>query len=303
MVRRRRHDALALKRQRGLAALLLIANLVVGLVCFAFVVLGDWSPGINPTEWLISLAVFGISWLSLLVAAGLVEWLPQITSDLLRDAGDNSRATKRMAAFIASWRMIPYYLGFGANLVGIALLTEFTGGLTDSPFAVLFVALVLIGQQVSRFKPQAGLLLLFATATVAAMLAYESLFVDRPELSEGLTAVLVLLAFVAGGLLNYYEKAHNYLIEKRVQPPTQVRIYRDGRDVWRFALHRQDPVLLGSDHPPIDRGVPVVLREQFEQHARRMGLYADWGELVPSWPDTCEDSFIVPLRKREDICR
>lgn len=294
-----RHDALALKRQRGLAAVLLIANLIIGIACVAIIEWEGWSPGITSIEGTICTAVFGVSWLSLLVAAGLVEWLPQITSDLLRDAGDNSRATKRMATFIARWRMAPYYLGVWANLVGVALLAEFTGGLTGSPFVALLVALVLIGQQVSRFKLQAGALLLSGAIIVIAMLACESLATPPPEPSpQLLSAALVLFAFVAGGLLNYYEKAHNYLIGKRVRPPRQVRIYRDGRNVWRFVLHRQDPVLLGSDHSPIEGGVPIELREQFERYAQQMGTHADWGELTPSWPDTCEDSFIVPLRKR-----
>lgn len=300
MTRTGRHDALSLKRQRGLAALLLIANLVLAVACGAVLAITGWNPEFTNAERILCMSVFGVSWVALVIAAGVVEWLPQITSDLLRDAGDNARATKRLARFVAERRMVPYYVGLVFNLFGVALLAEFTGGLTESPFVALFVAFVLIGQQVSRFKLQATLLLVYGAVLVGGMLALKEVVSEPSEATPpALSATIILLSFVAGGLLNSYEKVHNYLVERRVQPPAQVRIYRDGRGIWRFALHRQDPVLLGPDPAPVKSGVPSELRERFEEHAKQMGAYADWGDLHTDWPNDCEDdSFIVPLHPR-----
>ncbi len=292
-----RHDKVALDRQRDLAAILLIVNLVVGAVCFVIIHYSssDWEIEMNAWQSGVCLGLFGVSLLSLLVAAGTFEWLPKIAPSLRREGGGDPHAGFRLGAALAKHRMVPYYLGVWFDLLALAWLTEFSGSLVTSPFVPLLVAFVLVGQQVSRFKTQAGALLATAALVVVAMLIFEP---DDPTNlpPAGLVLATVLLSLVVGAVLNLYEKPHNYRDPKRVKPPTHARIYRDGQEIWRFSFYGQDPVLFGPTN-----GSPAALlaelRERFTAHTKEMGALAAWGGLAPEWPSECDEKgFVVPLR-------
>lgn len=305
MVRAGRHDELALKRQRDLAGALILANLGIGSVSALIIDRYDWSLGLTATEMTLWVAAFAVTLLALLIAAGFIEWLAGALPSFIarNEAGPNPN---RLSTFIAEKRMVFYYVGVWANLIALALVTETTGGLQASPFVPVFVAFILTGQQLSRFRTQAFNLLVSGLVLVAAMLAFHSLASEPSSLPpDQLPIAVVVLSLLAGGLLNVFERPHNYLLKKQVPPPTHARIYRDGEGVWRFVFfmdrHSQDPVLLGRSDPSLQDGkFPPELRERFEEHIKEMGKHGSWANVSPEWPAKCKQSFTMRLIATED---
>jgi hypothetical protein len=303
MKRNRRHDAVALDRQKSLAPLLILSNLGVGGFLVGVMLLSGWDPELSTGELIACVVVGAVSALALLVAAGFVEWLPQLFPSLYGDSVRSGRKSSASARFVARNRMVFYYVGVWSNFFAIALVTEFTGGLLGSPFVALLIAFVLTGQQLSRFRKQSGALLATGLLVALAMLKLEShVATPSPPAPDELEAASILLALAAGGLLSYFEKSHNYLIEKHVRPPSHVRIYADGLGIWRFAfyrdIHRQDPVLLAPHDPstaPRNGGFPPELKARFEKLVEAMAADAKWPNRSLRWPTKCEDSFSMDL--------
>jgi hypothetical protein len=305
MARGIRHDALALKRQRNLAATLILANLTIATVSAWIIEHYNWDVELTQTEQIFWIAGFTATLVVLLIASGFLEWLPGALSGVFVGTEAES-VPNRLSAFIARHRMVFYYAGVWANMTTLALVVETTGGLPTSPFVPIFVAFVLTGQQLSRFRTQALTLFVSGLALVVVMLSCRSLVSDPATAPPDLLPIaVVILSLLMGGLLNILERPHNYLLKKQVPAPTHARIYRDGEGIWRFAFflkrHQQDPVLQGRSDPPIPEGqFPSGLRERFEEHAREMGQHAAWTNVSPQWPSTCEQSFTIELVALEE---
>lgn len=299
MKARTRHDNIAHERQQRLALLLFITNLGVALFTVPIAVHLDWNPEPSGFEQLLFAGLLSFSWINLFVAAGGLGWLVGLPRGFSPGPAPNTPPFD--AAFLARYRMVFYYTGVLANLAALALLTEVTGGLAESPYVALLVAFILTAQQLSRFRSQAGLMFAAGLAVTTIMLLLQPVASDPPTPPpHELVVVAVLLALVGGGWLSFREKPYNHYVEKHVRVPSQAHIYRDGKDAWRFALyeeiHRQDPILLRA-HDTADGEYPERLKEQFEQYISEMGRAAEWDELELIWPGKCTASFAVTLRK------
>lgn len=300
-----RHDQLSLWRQQRLAGVLIVTNLAIVAASALIIAHYDWSLGLTPTERLLWALAFAITLVALLIASGFLEWL----SDSLGGFGQAGTRSQpgRVQRFIARRRMVFYYAGVWANMIAIALVTETTGGLAASPFVPLFVAFVLTGQQLSRFRTQALNLLWSGLIIAGALLVCHSLATEPPAPApDELPIAMVVLALLMGGVLNISERPHNYMLRAQVPPPSHVRIYRDGEGVWRFAFflkrHAQDPVLLAHDSSSVPEGdFPPELRERLEEHAREMGKHGKWKNTGLEWPATFAQSFTIELVTREDV--
>jgi hypothetical protein len=303
MARPKRHDEIAHERQKRLAALLVIANLAVGLGAVVAVLLTGWDLELTRTEWICIAIAVGISWVNLLIAAGFVGWILDLPSSLFPD-GLGASAESPDARLLKGRRMAFYYVGVWANLVALAFIVEITGGLAESPFVALLIAFVLTGQQLSRFRTQSGLLYVSGLLIVALMILLEPIANPPTESApHELEIAIVVLALVAGGLLNFTEKPENYLV-KKVRQPSRARIYRDGGGVWRVCLlervHRQDPVIFASLEAKgeAEEAFPDGLQERFEEFLATMSEDAGWTTMVVSWPDRYSNSFIVRLAEQ-----
>jgi hypothetical protein len=203
-----RHDDIAHERQRRLAPLLLLANLAIA-VCATAIMLGfDWGPDPTEAELALFTVLLGLSWATLLIAAGAVGWVVE----LLDGVGTPPEQAKPRidARFLARYRMVFYYAGVLTNLAAFALVAEVTGGLAESPFVALLVAFVVTSQQLSRFKTQSVLMFLAGAAVVALVWALEPSASHPSEPApHGVEIALVLLAFLGGGLLSIIEKPRN----------------------------------------------------------------------------------------------
>lgn len=219
--------------------------------------------------------------------------------------GPSSDAPPFDAAFLARYRMAFYYTGVLANLIALALATEVTGGLAESPFVPLLVAFVLSAQQLSRFRTQAGVMFAAGLVAVTLMLLLDRFASDPPvPAPHDLVIMSVLLALAGGGWLSLREKPYNHYVKKNVQGPSQVHIYRDGRDAWRFVLyskiHRQDPILLRTDGG-LDGEFPESLKERLEERLFAMGEAGGWEEFELIWPQRCTGSFAVAISRKTEI--
>jgi hypothetical protein len=296
-----RHDEVAHERQQNLAALLVLVNLFVGAICLAIILEVGWDPEFTRTEWTYCLALVLFSWLNLLIAAGAVGWLISLLFSILPDSVGGARQ-RPDAGLLSRHRMIFYYLGVWSNLLALGLVIEITGGLAESPFDALLIAFVLTGQQLSRFRTQSGLLYISGLLVFGVILALEPVASKPVEAAPHvLTIAVAFLALVAGGFLNYFEKPHNYLVEKHVKQPSHARLYQDGQGTWRVALlentHRQDPVLFRqrTGGASSNGEFPVGLKEKFQTFMDSMAQDASWGSLRSDWPANCTRSFVVTL--------
>ena len=86
------------------------------------------------------------------------------------------------------------------------------------------------------------------TGQAAIGFRYLAVKVNTPE---SLEVVFVILALFAGGMITFREKGRNYMLRSYDNAPTHAHVYKDGKDVWHFALyrhnHRLDPVLAGPE--------------------------------------------------------
>ena len=302
-MRRARHDSIAFIRQRYLSVFLLLVDAAVAAISIPLAIHADWWP--PDTSANILIAVVGtLSVVNLLLAAGTVGGI--------RDTLSNATAAtpvprRRDTDVFADHRMVFYYLGVYFHIVGLALLVEVTGGLVTSPFTTYFFALVLTGQQLSRFKTQSTSLVIAGVAVSSAMFAYEHYFTpigSGAPPPRSLNFALMALALVAGGMITNAEKDRNYLIEGRKAIPTHAHVYLDAADKWHFVIysdrHRLDPVL---KVPENDRTVgtgSVSGRADLESALQTTveDLYqaAGWGKPHLRWPDESPTrDFIVEI--------
>ncbi len=288
-----RHDSIAHDRQQKLAQLLFLANLGIGLCAGLLMVYYDWAPEPTRFELILLAGLIALSWACLLTAAGAVGWLVGLLGGLpATPSGDGAIDQK----FLDQHRMRFYYAGVIFNLVAFAVVTEVTGGLAESPFAALLVAFVLTSQQLSRFQPQAAVMLGVGLLAAGLILLLEPL-ASEPETvaPHQLEIAAVLLALIGGGVLNWIEKPPNHYVRK-LEDPSQVLVYRDVQGNWRFAFyrrsHRQDPILTRSEIDG-DR-FPDGLEGQVIKYASEMASVG-WEESVPGWPEEFTTCFSLRL--------
>ncbi|HKO20124.1 MAG TPA: hypothetical protein VJU82_14680 [Acidobacteriaceae bacterium] len=211
--------------------------------------------------------------------------------------------------FIDSHRMIFYYLGVASNIVSFAILVEQTGGMLASPYTAPMVALILTGQQLSRFKTQSTCLISAGCIVAATMWLYESTIglAPSPPAPRALGFTLLAISLVAAGAITNAEKDHNYLIEGMQRLPTHANIYRAADGTWHYVLYssryRLDPVV---GNPSSETGTAGqadtlrFLRTKIEAEVSSMYQAANWGAPKFVWPDdTGSASFVVHFPANE----
>jgi len=279
--------------------LLWIFNLVLVVGCGGILLHDHWSPEPTRAETIALVCLIASSWSCLLIAAGIAGWFV----DLMRGFGSVPPGTKPPIddKFLNKHRMSFYYAGVILNLLAVALVTEVTGGLAESPFTALLIAFVLTAEQLSRFKSQANVMFGIGIATVVLMISLEGFASDPPTLAPHLLYMSVALAaLIGGGLLTLSEKPRNHYVHK-LDDPSRVLVYRDAYGNWRFAIydesHRQDPIL----HPGngIDAmNFPTDLQERVIECALDMAASASWekGREPPGWPSEFTTCFSLELQ-------
>ena len=293
----KRHDSIAHERQRKLAQLLFLANLGIGVCAVLLMAYYDWSPDPTGFELTLVILLIGLSWLCLLTAAGAVGWLVGLLGGL--SVGPSTGDPAVDDRLLAQHRMRFYYAGVIFNLAAFAVVIEITGGVAESPFMPLLIAFVLTSQQLSRFRPQAAVMLGVGLVVTGLMLWLEPLASEPATAApHQLEIAAVMLALIGGGVLNWLEKAPNHYVSK-LEAPSKVLVYRDKQGHWRFAFyerfHRQDPILLTASKADGD-GFPDRLERQVLHYASEMATGADWGESVPGWPQEFTTCFALRLR-------
>jgi len=195
-----------------------------------------------------------------------------------------------------------YYVGLAANILALALIVLATGGLTKSPFLALFVAFVLIGQQLSRYRTQARTLILSGFVLAVAMLLVDS-YIDSAEstVQEQITIVLVLLTFGFSGILSWLQKPPNPLAGHDLsKPPTQAHVYK-ANNAWQVALYRGQHTMDAVVPDEVEDG---QIKDAFEALLGEMAGAASWPTLDPDWPAGYQEqdppSFRVKLRAKDE---
>jgi len=303
MFRTTRHDNIAFIRQRYLAMFLLILLAIVIILSAAIAYAFKWHP-LTPDRLAIVIPLSAATALSLLLAAGVVGGC--------RDMWDNAvnktpaARTHRDNDFFARKRMVFFYAGVNLSLVLFVVVIEQTGGVTSSPYTAPFVALVLTGQQLSRFKTQASFLI--STGMVLTLIAgiYESTagVLDTPSPPRILVYLLIAISLAAAGLIANVEKDHNYLIEGKQHLPTHARVYKDAHDIWHYVIycqqHQLDPIVGSDTTKEGTRNSESEVCAKVEADVRSMYQAAGWGQPSFNWsPREQGNSFTVSFPVNE----
>lgn len=287
---RSRHDEIAFRRQRYLAIFLLLVDVFTAFLSIVVAYSAHWHP-LTRDRAILTGILAGVTVVLLMLAAGVVGGARDMWDSVASQAAIEKR---RDSDFFAQKRMIFFYAGVNLNIVVLAILIEQTGGITASPYTTVFFALVLTGQQLSRFKTQSSFLISVGVALTLAMWIFES--ANGPLAAPGpprvLTFLLMASVFIACGLITNYEKNHNYLIESNQSLPTHAHIYKDGNNLWHYVIYRHryrlDPVL-GADPSPVPGGDANAsldtIRTRVEADVKSMYQAAGWGQPQFNWEE------------------
>jgi hypothetical protein len=303
MFRTTRHDNIAFIRQRYLAIFLLILLAIVIVLSVATAYAFKWHP-LTPGRLAIVIPLSAVTVLSLLLAAGAVGGC----RDMWENAINKTPAarTHRDSDFFARKRMVFFYIGVNLSLVLFVVVIEQTGGVISSPYTAPFVALVLTGQQLSRFKTQASFLISAGIALTIIMGIYESSVgvLNTPPPPRLLAYLLIAISLVASGLIANVEKDHNYLIEGKQQLPTHARVYKDAHDIWHYVIycqrHQLDPIVGSDTTKEGTRNSENEVCTKVEADVRSMYQAAGWGQPSFNWsPREQGNSFTVTFPVNE----
>jgi hypothetical protein len=303
MLRSTRHDNIAFIRQRYLAIFLLILLAIVIVLSAAISYSFKWHPLTRDRlDIVIPLSV--VAALSLLLAAGAVGGC----RDMWENAINKTPAARihRDSDFFARKRMVFFYAGVYLSLVLFVVVIEQTGGVITSPYTAPFVALVLTGQQLSRFKTQASFLISTGIALTIIMRIYESVVgvLNTPSSPRILVYLLIAISLVAAGLIANVEKDHNYLIEGKQHLPTHARVYKDAHGIWHYVIycqrHQLDPIAGSDTTKEGTRDSESEVYAKVEADVRSMYQAAGWGQPSFNWsPRELGNSFTVSFPVNE----
>jgi hypothetical protein len=164
-------------------------------------------------------------------------------SDWLRNFKEMGSAAPdrftRENATLASIRKWLFYPGVYLNALTLAILIEWTGRLFHSPFTPLLFALILGGQQLSRFRVSSSLYISFGILLTLSMLAYESTqpASQAPEPPAGLAFALLATSFLFPAVIGHFEKGHNPRAGGTRPLPRVVDVSCNDHGVWNYCFY------------------------------------------------------------------
>jgi hypothetical protein len=258
----RHHDELSVQRQRTVADLTLLANIILIALSSIAIKMWHWHLTIGPLALVAGTVVWGIS-IALLIAASS---LPRATASFTRNLG-SAPTPPDSPDRLAGARKFLFYPGTFLNFVAVCILVEESGGLVRSPFTPVLFAMALAAQQLGRFRTNSKIFISFGILATAALFLFER--------SNGLRSVapppdrlafaLLAAAFLVTAVYTHSDKTKNYRASGGFPPPTHVELYWDHQGVWRYVLHckngRLDPLLEDvSDFDKLEEAKAAVKR-------------------------------------------
>jgi hypothetical protein len=278
----RHHDELSVQRQRTLATLQLLVNLLVVVLYEVAITAWDWRFTLTPPEKTVAWTVWALS----LLCLGFSSSLYATVTGLIRSLSSRPQhPISSEPAALSMYRKYVYYPGVYLNVVAIAIFVEASGGIVHSPFSAVLFALVLAAQQLSRFKTNSLLFISFGVVTTIVLSGVESLFgVHRVATPPAALYFWTLAgAFLLTALCTHSDKGENYRARGAFPAPSLVELYVDDEGTWRFALHcagaRLDPVV---ETPTESASLPEA-QHIVEGHVARMLAATEDGEASIRW--------------------
>lgn len=176
---------------------------------------------------------------------------------------------------MTSTRKYVYYPAAYFAFLAIAISVEISGGLVRSPFTAVFFAMILGAQQLSRYKLNSRIFIVFAVISTTVLGLYESAvgIPSQPAPPVELNFYILAASLFVTAMCTHAAKPINYRARGTYPDPTHAEVYKStGDDLWRFALYhrstRLDSVLnvkLGSS----------IHEAQAEVAAAALGLCAE----------------------------
>jgi len=247
----RHHDERSIQRQRSIANLTVIADLIVAI--FYVVAIYAWNWNISSSGNLpdVALGIFGVGFVLLLGASSLFRGALSFFQGLGTAPPGQDVAAEPVALMRS--RKYLFYGGVIFNIVGLCILIEATGGIIRSPYTAVLYVMILCAQQLGRFRTNSLFFIVVGVTVTALLFLAEALFgISRIPHPPSILAYLILAsAFLITALFTHSDKARNFRATGGIPDPTHIEVYRDGRAGWRYVLYRDRTRIDSVLHPQI----------------------------------------------------
>jgi hypothetical protein len=243
----RHHDYVSSRRQRRIADLALLMNAGIAVLYLWAVNHWNWHLDVSAGAEIATLGFWAAALIGMLAASSVPGAIPGFFNDIAETDG---RVIE--PHWLRNARKYVFYPAAYANFVAAAIWIEVSGGLVDSPFTPVLLAMILTAQQLSRFKLNSFLFLTFGAAATGALAVYESKagILDVPPPPVMLTFWILVISFLVTALCAHALKQRNYRASKTYPSPSDIEVYRDSAGSWRYAMYCRrtplDPVLSES---------------------------------------------------------
>lgn len=218
-----RHDSVSYTRQRSIAQLVVAFSLLMALTVALLGVATRWSVAVISPPAFVFLLLF-------LPALTCLSY----TARFFRGFNKELSVTNPLPHPVRS--VVAYYVGGVCLLSSGVPLVAATGGVLESPLTGVHITLLLLSQQLGRYRPNAVATLTIAVVTIVAMFAWEWLLGASGEVAPAsIRVTLLLAAFAAAAFITISEKGPNPLIDDG--PPSELALYLTPRG-WKGRVGR-----------------------------------------------------------------
>jgi hypothetical protein len=248
----RQHDYLSATRQRRIADLALVMNVVIAVLYVFAVQYWDWHLDVPASAQWATIGFWGAALLGMLAASSI----PGAIAGFFDEISDHEAGRRREPLWIRNGRKYLFYPAAYFNFVAAAIWIEVSGGLVESPFTPVLFAMILTAQQLSRFTLNSSLFLAFGAVATGIIAIYETVagIHEAPTPPPKLAFWILVASFVVTALCAHALKQRNYRASDSYPDPAVVEIYRDSAGRWRYAMYcKRTPLdpLVGGGHATV----------------------------------------------------
>jgi hypothetical protein len=272
-----RHDRVSSLRQRTISTTLLVVDCCLLVVHLAAGAIWHWKFNFGPLGGTIFVVMCCFAGFFVGLSSSLVRIVWGWAGSMWGYEVDEPEALTRS-------RKVVYYPGIFLNIVAIAVLVEQSGGLLQSPYSAVLLAVLLAAQQLGRFITNTIIFACFGILVGLTMFLFERILGTRTVSPppEKLVFVLLVASYVVAAIFTYIDKRPNYRAAKKMYPiPTHIVVSRYSDGKWRYATQYNrfplDPVL------DVEASTLDEVKLEFERHWSRVGGLADGSTFSYEW--------------------
>lgn len=243
----RHHDHISAVRQRAIANLACLVSISMAGLYYVAVNNWDWNLEISTATGIAVATLWSLGFAGMIYASSLPNILRK-TWDQLGDGPAYEELDE--PPWLTTSRKYAYYPAAYATFVATGISVEMSGGLVNSPFTAVFFTMILGAQQLSRYKLNSRLFIIFGVSATLLLALYQEVFGIQPQPTAppALSFSILAASFLVTALCTHAAKPINYRPSGDYPDPTHAELhYGHGEGRWRFALYNRgtqlDPLI------------------------------------------------------------